>query len=95
MQTVQPISCPNICSGLKHVADNVVDGPRHVLDVLFAHCTPRSVSHQSYRVEILTATDGGTTGLEQVDVVFVLESIDLFGGKTGIGEHSILYLISK
>lgn len=40
---------------------------------------------------MLTAADGGTAGLEEVDVVLVLESVNLLGGKTGVREHAILY----
>lgn len=37
MQIVQPNLLSNVCTGLKYVADDIVDGLRHVLDVLFAH----------------------------------------------------------
>lgn len=39
---------------------------------------------------MLTAADGGSAGLEQVDMVLVLEGVHLLGGKTSVGEHSIL-----
>lgn len=39
---------------------------------------------------ILTATDGGTARLEQVDVVLVLQCVDLLRGQTGVGEHAVL-----
>lgn len=38
----------------------------------------------------LTATDGGTARLEQIDMVLVLQSVDLLGSKASVGEHAVL-----
>lgn len=75
---------------LKHVTDNVVNGLRHVLEVLLAHCTLGQYSTAGCKIGVLTATDGGSTGLEQINVVLVLESVDLLGGKASVGEHAVL-----
>lgn len=45
-------------------------------------------------VDELTATDGSSAGLEQVDVVLFLQGLDLLGGQTGVGEHSVLSRVS-
>lgn len=39
---------------------------------------------------ILTAADGCSARLEQVDVILVLQGIDLLRGEAGVGEHAIL-----
>jgi hypothetical protein len=46
--------------------------------------------HKNQKGRLLTAADGCSAGLEQVDVVLVLEGVDLLGRQTGVGEHAVL-----
>lgn len=78
-----------------HIADHIIDSLSHVFDVLLAHYTDIwSVIDSPVVRGTLTATDGCPAGLEQVNVVLVLESMDLLGRKTGVGEHAVLHGLS-
>lgn len=44
---------------------------------------------------LLTSTDRGSARFQHVDMVLVFERVDLRGGKSGVGEHSVLWRLLK
>lgn len=72
------------------VADDMVKRLCDVGDVLLAHCRQCQLEFKIVPGGTLTAADGCSTGLEQVDVVLVLQGVHLLRGQTGVGEHAVL-----
>lgn len=82
---------------LVHVTDDIIKGLGDIFDILRAYwfALISIIERDIYNLSgDLTATDGSTAGLEEVDVVFLLQGLDLAGCQTSVGEHSVLLLLA-